>query len=158
MRTTDGGANWNEPGHLTKTLIGVCFANSNVGIAVGIWGSVLKTTDGGATWNAKSSGAQVDLFSVFFADKDTGFAVGHAGRILRTTNGGSDWIIDIYPMGREYGFNGVHFSKGNKSYGIAVGETGVICKTSNGGTNWDTSTVGITKLIIVFFLLIQVTR
>ena len=53
-------------------------------------------------------------------------------------------------MGREYGFKGVHFPKGNKFNGIAVGETGVICKTSNGGTNWDTSTVGTKNLNSVF--------
>ena len=153
VRTTNGGANWIEPGHLTKTLTGVCFANSNVGIAVGIYGSVMKTTDGGATWNAKSSGAQANLYSVYFTSKDTGTAVGNAGRILHTTNGGTNWEVQTPQVDN---LRGVYFSKQNKNKGIVVGQinqNGTILTTTDGGTNWNILTIGTKKCCTVFFLL-----
>jgi hypothetical protein len=70
-------------------LNSVSFPRTNVGTAVGDFGTILRTSDGGITWSLQISGTTNDLNSVCFIDSSSGTAVGDGGTIIHTTDGGS---------------------------------------------------------------------
>jgi hypothetical protein len=116
-----------------NTLNGVFFTSSNVGIAVGDNGTVLRTTDGGGTWTTQPSGSLAQLQAICFADNNTGFAVGGTssgtgGVILRTTDSGTSWTSQ--PYGSTTTIYGV--SSASTTVG-AVGANGLILRTNTGG-------------------------
>jgi hypothetical protein len=68
------------------------FPDSNIGYAVGDFGTMIKTTDGGSEWLEVSSPSLNRLNSVYFTDVITGYVVGNYGTILKTTNGGVTFV------------------------------------------------------------------
>jgi hypothetical protein len=47
---------WQSPYPQGNQLNGVSFFNANIGMSVGVIGSIIKTTDGGSTWVSQTSG------------------------------------------------------------------------------------------------------
>jgi photosystem II stability/assembly factor-like uncharacterized protein len=92
VRTTDGGASWENHPVTGVRLYAVHFPTSLVGTAAGGDGVICRTTDGGISWNAQSSGTSSTLRGVWFNDVNNGYATGHSGTMLRTTNGGVTWF------------------------------------------------------------------
>ena len=52
---------WQNPLPQGNTLTAVHFVNSNVGTAVGKFGTIMHTTDGGNTWTVQESGTTRDF-------------------------------------------------------------------------------------------------
>ena len=76
-------------------LFDVSFADTNIGTAVGDFGTILRTTNGGIDWVPQTSGTMKTLYGVSFTDANNGtvgFELGGTGIILRTTDGGNNWI------------------------------------------------------------------
>ena len=123
---------WQNPLPQGNTLESVTFISSNVGWAVGDFGTILSTTDGGLTWIQQTSGTTEELVAVSFIDANNGWIVGWNGTILNTTDGGATW--NPQTSGVSNYLLGVSFTDLNN--GTAVGQAGRILRTTNGGTNW----------------------
>jgi photosystem II stability/assembly factor-like uncharacterized protein len=131
LKSSDGGATWTEI-YTLNTLNELSFINSDIGIAVGTEGFIVKTKNAGIDWTTQSSNTIKDLYSVSFTNLIYGTAVGEAGTILRTTNGGEDWTAQS--SGTSFTLNSVSFIDENT--GIVVGANGTILRTSNGGVTF----------------------
>lgn len=76
----------------TQNLYGITHSNinSNIWIAVGAGGTILRSDDGGITWASISSPVVDDLRGVCI-HSNIGVAVGISGRVVRSTNAGLTW-------------------------------------------------------------------
>jgi len=91
LKTTDGGATWNNitPPTNTYYLRAVDFVG-NHGWAVGRFGTIIYTNDSGDSWVFQNNPATTTLFDVDFSDSLHGIACGY-NIILYTTDGGQNW-------------------------------------------------------------------
>jgi photosystem II stability/assembly factor-like uncharacterized protein len=144
LKTTDRGTNWTSQTISLSSwnswcwLNSVYFLDSNLGWAVGEYGSIIKTTDGGSNWsNLTSYDIGIHLQSVFFIDSNTGFSVGDF-HIYKTTNGGLNWTQ--VGTGNAGWLQSVYFIDFNTGWAVGEstvpGENGNILKTIDGGITW----------------------
>jgi len=131
---------WQSPLPQGLPLNSVKFISSEIGWAVGNYGTIIRTTDGGITWLLQTSETTSDLNDVSFTDPNNGTVVGDEGTILGTSNGGTTWTAQI--SGTIHDLNGVSFTDVN--VGTAVGTNGTILRTTNGGATWSSQTSGTT--------------
>jgi hypothetical protein len=82
---------WQHPLPQGHHLYAVSFFDSDLGLAVGDAGTILRTTDAGTTWARQESGSTKTLFGVAFFDALHAVAVGEYGCMLRSTDGGAHW-------------------------------------------------------------------
>jgi len=135
-RTTNGGRTW--IGQSTpRPLYAVSMTDSNVGVTVGTWGTVLWITDGGSTWTNRLGGSNRTFLGVSCIDPRTATIVGENGIIFRTTDAGITWqqqlnIPNITLLS-------VSFADAN--HGTVVGQSGIVLRTTNGGTTWTQQTL-----------------
>jgi len=132
---------WQNPIPQGNKLNDVWMFNSQVILAVGDVGTIIKTTNGGIDWSVThyNGGITSDLYRVFFIDQNTGWAAGEQGKILKTANGGTNWLVLM--TDDSLTINGLFFQ--NSQNGWAVGnkvqlgiQKGVILKSTDGGTSW----------------------
>jgi photosystem II stability/assembly factor-like uncharacterized protein len=154
LKTTDGGATWTEPHHLTEILSRVHFVSEDVGMALGI-GIILRTVDGGKSWDSQyhytnpATGGLMTYQDVYFPSPSAGYIVGLDGWIRKTTDQGASW--DSLPSATREDLRAVHFP--TEAVGYAVGDKGTIVKTTNGGSSWAVLPSGTTgTLRAVFFV------
>ena len=137
LRTSDGGASWQEtvlsPGFWDAGLSGVDFVSRRTGCAVGAAGLVLRTVDGGARWRTvrASRGGDDALYAVDLVTATRGWAVGTRGLVL-TTRDGVRWSKQRSRTTDS--LFGVSFASGRVGY--AAGAAGRIIKTIDGGATW----------------------
>jgi hypothetical protein len=133
LRTTDGGATWEQI--LGPSLYTVHFLTADVGWGVVVEGRdspvragrLLKTEDGGATWMAPQQ--QIEVLSVCFATDKLGWAAGphEAGAALfRTEDGRACWTEIPIPMpGGDYtGWLATVRCGGDAAWVLAQGDAG----------------------------------
>lgn len=128
---------WVNPIPQGNNLNAIHYTNSNVGTAVGKFGTIIRTTDAGVSWTVQESGTNVNLNGVFFTDPNNGFAVsnsvvGGESKILRTTDGGVTW--NIQNSGTSNHLYCIEFI--NSTTGIAAGWSGTVLRTTDGGNTW----------------------
>ncbi len=91
----DQGESWRQVAAVPtrRNLMGVAFADSTFGFAVGADSLILRTRDGGTSWEQVHLAPEwrQPLFDVLFLDGDSALAVGAYGLILRTDDGGDSW-------------------------------------------------------------------
>ena len=126
------GWQWQNPLPQGNHLYSVQYYNTNVGFAVGEYGTILKTTNGGKDWRLQNSGTTNTLTKVFFIDSLYGTVVGDSGTILHTKNGGKTW--EAQSSGVKTFLNCVSFA--NRSIGFVVGEDSTVLYTSDEGITW----------------------
>lgn len=150
LRTTDGGATWEEVFFEEReTFIGlnaVSVPDAGTIVAAG-WNLVLRSEDGGDTWTEQDTKSERTSFnSVFFTDADHGVLVGDrriAGDedpgvhlVLTTNDGGATWT-DVAPA-----TDGVEIlvdvAFGDADHGVTTARGGEILRTSDGGATWQT--------------------
>ncbi|MGK2934026.1 MAG: WD40/YVTN/BNR-like repeat-containing protein [Gemmatimonadaceae bacterium] len=152
VRTEDGGLTWHaQPCQLCATDVGggriggltaAAMLSSEIGVAVGGLGVVIKTTDGGRSWTQLEHGLTWDvLWSVALLDASTAVAVGQQGVILHTLNGGATWTRR--ESGTPLFLRGVAFA--DASRGLIVGSLGTILTTNDGGLTWRREQAGMTR-------------
>lgn len=120
-----------------KNLNSVRFASSNIAIAVGDSGTILKSIDGGNVWTAINYSKKNKLRSVTFTDSNTGYIAGDSGLILRTIDSGNTWSIMI--SGTTTNLYSLSFSGLTKGYvaGNNGGPlSGVLLRTLDAGITW----------------------
>lgn len=64
----DGGIKW-----LSQWLYDLCYADNQIGIAVGANGCIVKTTNGGTDWEKRWSGQYGLMTEVVFTDHNHGY-------------------------------------------------------------------------------------
>jgi photosystem II stability/assembly factor-like uncharacterized protein len=75
----------------TAHLLDVEFITSDIGIATGYYGLILRTTDGGITWTQTYDQGFNNLESVEFINQTTGWIMGQHGTLLYSTDQGASW-------------------------------------------------------------------
>jgi photosystem II stability/assembly factor-like uncharacterized protein len=141
VRTEDGGLTWHAQPCVGGTSIcttasplwAVSMLSSQVGMAVGARGVVIKTIDGGRSWTQLKHGLTTGtLWGVTLLDATTAFAVGYPGVILHTRDGGATWALR--EAGAPRGLARVAFI--DALHGLIVGQGGTILTTADGGFTW----------------------
>ena len=132
-------------GQTLYDLTKVKFVTSNVVVAVGNSGVILRSANGGASWSAVASPTPYALRGLCFSDANNGWAVGGGnftgtGTVIHTVNGGASWTLQSSTLPNT--LRGVSFS--SSLVGTAVGLGGLIVRTTNGGSTWTTQSSGTT--------------
>ncbi len=133
--TTDGGNSWSNsplPSDGQDNINDVAFANDTLGIAVGLFGELLRTTDGGFTWIKQDAATTENLSSVDHIGNDLWMAAGNGRIIIKSTDGGVTWSESFH--GLTNSFSGLYMVDDNTAYVCGYG--GEIQKTSDGGSTW----------------------
>jgi photosystem II stability/assembly factor-like uncharacterized protein len=148
--TLTGNWEWQYPFPQGNDLWAVDFVNSNLGLAVGSGGAIIRTNTGGQSWSAILPVTSYDLTDVKFVDQQTAFAVGSgpaAGQtvVLRSQDGGLNWTaVDLPGNGI-----GVTLAVGSADVIYAAGEDlsgdAYFCRSTNGGDTWDNINTGISS-------------
>lgn len=123
------------------------FINTNTGIAVGNFGTIVKTTNQGNTWTTKTSGTDKNLYHVCFINQNTGFVAGIINGYLKTTNSGENWE-QIY-LGNNQTPGKFFFV--NENIGYLIGGNSLVMKTLNGGNNWQNISFNNVLYSAIFF-------
>ncbi len=141
FRTTDAGQTWiYDSLYVYSTVLRAVDFSGNVGMAVGMYKTIVSLTDGGAKWSILSNSFgpyELNFFGVAPVSGDTWIVVGgnnlrpsNQGVVLRTTDGGGSWDTVMYSPSRVV--TAVSFP--NASIGYAAGDS--IYRTTNGGATW----------------------
>ncbi|NOS83753.1 MAG: hypothetical protein HOP31_01330, partial [Ignavibacteria bacterium] len=137
---------WLNPLPQGNTLTGIQYINSNVGYAVGYYGTVLKTTNGGINWIKMNTGLTEYFNALSFIDENTGYVVGNSGLIIKTTDSGNSWVWQN--SGSNQSLNCIVAIDQNLAF-IGGGYNGYVqshvLKTTNGGNNWEIFSSGTFK-------------
>jgi photosystem II stability/assembly factor-like uncharacterized protein len=155
-KSTDGGGgnwNWQEVSTITSNRLNSIGAiTSDLFIAVGEKGTIIRTSDGGTTWEDKSiSDTSIYLnkilISTFYPSFERGWIVGTQGKIYRTTDYGNSWIST--ESGTTNDLNCISFRSPDD--GVIAGDNGTVRYTIDGGLEWleDNYFNGITSNDIV---------
>lgn len=120
----------------TPPLSGLAFGTTDVGVAVGEQGTILRTADGGKTWQrikppAGAEGAHLRGVAVNETSTGNYVIVGDDGLILRSTDAGLSWAIRA--SGTTADLHAV--VRGGSAF-YAVGDAGVIRRSSVSGLSW----------------------
>lgn len=115
-----------------QNLYATCFANENVGLAVGDLGRIFHTTDGAKTWEIRNVGNKRPFVAAACIDEKTAFIAGQAGQIAHTTDAGANWKLLNSGVDRQL----LDIAFVDARTGIAVGDYGSILRTEDGGATW----------------------
>ncbi len=130
----DLGQTWEQQSEYhSEKLYAIDFLESNVGIAVGLWGKVIKTTDG-QTWQDVADGYPNHMYGIDFNSRSVGLIVGVDG-ILRSADSGESWSRVYY----DDELVSVDFVSDDVAY--AAGDYGACYKSTNSGVSWQTINV-----------------
>lgn len=93
LKTTDGGANWQQCAVDTKLAIYSVCIHDGKGWAIGDKGLYLMSSDGGATWKTVDDTIKTKqwLREIQFTSPTNGWAVGSGGTVVHTVDGGKTW-------------------------------------------------------------------
>jgi photosystem II stability/assembly factor-like uncharacterized protein len=135
VHTTDGGQTFTiqtNPTDPDIKLNGVCFADNQHGIAVGLSGTMLYTADGGQNWEIRPSPAPGNRWqSVYMTETGKAWAVGQNGNIAYSTDWGYNWTLQSSGVSTELWE--VHFINDNEGWIVGGLGQGFILHTMNGG-------------------------
>jgi hypothetical protein len=108
--------------------------SSQLVLAVGDDGTIIRSTNAGADWTTTGSGTIADLKGVSFAPGEEArvFAVGDDGAILISTDAGLSW--ESRSSGTINNLRAVYAISADVI--LAAGRGGAILRTSDGGANW----------------------
>ncbi len=134
---------WQNPIPQGNELNDIWMFSSQVILAVGDIGTVIKSTDGGINWSVTHycGGITSDLYTVFFINQNIGWAAGEMGNVLKTTDGGISWSAKTTMD--SLAINGLYFHDSQNGWAagtkVELGDQkGVILKTTDGGATWIT--------------------
>lgn len=119
------------------SLFGVDFSeiNSNIGVAVGQGGTVIKTTDAGIEWMLTYSNIDIWMNDVKFDRNTPGvvWAAGMGGVIIKSTDDGNTWTV-VRPFDApDHTIRGIGIAPGIPGFATFIGYAGTYFETYNGG-------------------------
>jgi photosystem II stability/assembly factor-like uncharacterized protein len=157
LRTSDGGASWQETNVTPEidkgrgwTLQTVAFCDENawaVGAQV-----IVHSSDGGKTWNTQRSDTSgEDLYSVACLDSHRAWAIGTGGLLLTTRDGGATWVRQ--DTGTKEWLLQIRFFDND---GWIVGGTegkAVVLRSHDAGNSWQSQKLSVQAgLFDIFFV------
>jgi photosystem II stability/assembly factor-like uncharacterized protein len=146
FQTTNGGTSWNQralPPDAQDNLYDLAFSNEQIGMAVGLFGLILRTTDGGVNWFQQSGATEEHLFSIDHVGDSLWFAAGNGRIIVKSTDAGATWSESFHGVTGD--FEGIDMVDENTGY--VCGDNGEIRKTTDGGISWSLQQSGTTNLL-----------
>lgn len=134
VRTTDGGASWQQVSQESYIAYSMCFIDSLKGVYGCADGRIYKTSDGGLTWTFALCPSSLDITSIYFINSTTGFGFGTGSVYVKTTDGGNTW--DEYSLG--IGGLRSYYDAAMTPAGIinVVGSYGAMIRTTNSGASF----------------------
>jgi photosystem II stability/assembly factor-like uncharacterized protein len=129
---------------LTSTsmaLYGIAFSDSNICVAVGDGGTIVRSTDAGINWNLVASPVGDPLRAASFHGS-IGLAVGIGGRVIRTTDAGASWVEQSRPTTRA-----LYCVSMGDSMTVATGEEGGIFVSTDDGLSWTQRAAGTASIL-----------
>lgn len=130
LKSTDGGLTWQsaQPAGQTVLMRSLHFYDTQLGVAVGSAGEVIRTTNGGATWDSIPTNSTYSMEDMA-VQGDVIVACGWWGRVLRSTDRGVTWS--------EQSLVNEHYSVALTPSGRGmIGSTGRIFGTNDMGETW----------------------
>lgn len=122
------------------SLFGVDFSriNTEIGVAVGQGGTVIKTTDHGQEWTLTYSNVNIWMNDVQFDPNTPGtvWAAGMGGVIIKSTNNGDTWSVVRQFSTPDHTIRGIAAKPGYPGYVTFVGYAGTFFETYNDGANF----------------------
>ncbi|MCB9294992.1 MAG: T9SS type A sorting domain-containing protein [Lewinellaceae bacterium] len=159
IKTTDGGASWEDfesPGSSPNNIF---FVNEQDGIiSVSSIFNTYWTDDGGANWEESSfdiaSNQNGRIGGIFFINSDTGWISAEHLSIQKTIDGGRTWQAQFQHS--LFYAQEIHFADENNGWVIGSSGTfnnrGRLYHTTNGGENWELQLSMFRDFFDVFFL------
>jgi photosystem II stability/assembly factor-like uncharacterized protein len=132
VRTTDGGASWQNVTPAAEGFRDVFFIDASTGWIVGA--NIYKSTDGGAHWTRQHGTPSSEFDAISFADPQNGWATGFNNVVLHTVDGGANWTAQAVPAPPVTAFTGV--TAVNATTAWVAGWYGVVAVTRDGGQTW----------------------
>ncbi|MDB5975017.1 MAG: hypothetical protein JWR07_1777 [Nevskia sp.] len=127
----DSGINWKQsPVPTSVSLVKLAFATSDLGWAVGHFGTVLHTQDGGKTWERQLGGVQAAKLALQYFE-DLSQKGGGDPQALAKQVADAKQLVDDGP---DKPFLDVFFD--TPQHGFIVGAYNLIFSTSDGGKSW----------------------
>lgn len=137
VRTTDGGASWQQTssGSAAAILALDRFASGDL-IAVGEAGQVLTRTTGGTTWRLRASLTEARLEAVQVVGPAAVVAVDGTGRIYRSSDAGATWSASPAAPPALTATD-LHFDSSLSGWVVGQGfEGAALFRTVDGGATW----------------------
>ena len=144
LSTSDGGINWavvysGSTIYPWATYNDIAMNGSDIGVAVGYEGNVLRTINGGNSWYSVTSGVDFKLNAIDFCSDNKVIAVGqNHNQILVSTNAGEAWSSQpIIPPIAGGNLKDIHFTDSTVGFiSVDNGSSSLILRTVNEGNNW----------------------
>jgi photosystem II stability/assembly factor-like uncharacterized protein len=133
MKTTNGGANWNQISEVPGKAKGFSFINQDTGYVACDFGLAYSTTNGGSSWNTLITGVTERLETAFFKNYSEGFFGGRNQTSLKTTDHGNSFTTNVIPANGDV--KDIQFI--NSTNGYTCGDNGEVLFTSDGGSTWN---------------------
>lgn len=133
LKTTDGGATWNESTLPTLTFVQrVCFLNNDTGyvVAGGVPTRMLRTTNGGASWANRTLDTCFAVTGMDLLDANTAIYMNNEGRLRRFTGGGTAFTYITNDL-QDWGL--VDATDAQTAY---IAEQDHFLRTGDGGFTW----------------------
>jgi photosystem II stability/assembly factor-like uncharacterized protein len=126
LRTTNGGANWNQ--YSIPFWGKIQLLTPEIGLSITNTGTIYRTSNGGINWFIQDTGlGGISTFK--FVNSNKGWAVGAHGLILYSSDGGYNWSPQL--SNTTVTLNSVSFI--DELNGVIGGDSGTVLKTTNGG-------------------------
>ncbi|MFA7362149.1 MAG: YCF48-related protein [Candidatus Kapaibacterium sp.] len=112
--------------------------NSQIGVAVGQGGTVIKTSDAGEEWTVTYSNVNIWMNDVKFDPNRDGvvWAAGMGGVIIKSTDFGDTWnVVRTYDT-PDHTIRGIGVPPGVLDHAIFIGYAGTYFETFNSGTSF----------------------
>ena len=132
LRTTNGGASWDDVTPISAGFRDVFFIDASTGWVLG--SSIYKTTDGGTTWTRQFGDSSSELDAISFFDALNGWATGFNNLVLHTTDGGQTWVMQNVGAPPVTAITGV--TAVNSTTAWVAGWNGFVATTRDGGQSW----------------------
>ena len=138
-KSTDRGNSWTQMGlDEFNDLYSVNMVSTNVGVAVGAEGTIIRKTGGG--WLSGIKSTSQNLNSVYALSGNAAVAVGDSGTILKCFDGYLHWIHIASPTVSDLNF--IQFVDGA---GWIAGNNGTILKSNAYGEIWNLTATGVSE-------------
>ncbi|MCC7437645.1 MAG: hypothetical protein IT211_04040 [Armatimonadetes bacterium] len=149
-RTTDGGLRWNPiPNHYSPNFpypryLSIAYPSSNLILACGDSGLVLRSSDGGLSWESKRVvSKQLQLEKIIMSTPQHGIiSVNYIypGYIMTTSDSGRTWDsinVPVPPGVQKLGLSDIHSPTPNVFYCLLRSDTArALARSDNGGATW----------------------
>jgi photosystem II stability/assembly factor-like uncharacterized protein len=137
LLSDDAGKSWRaRETPVTRTLTGIAFRDTRVGVAVGHGGSFIRTEDGGETWTQVPvpEAEPESLLGIVHLGGDHFAAYGAFGMYFDSTDAGRSWVRQTV-LAEDFEWHVSQVIPVGSTL-ILVAESGTLARSDDGGATW----------------------